>query len=53
VVVVETRGLIVRFPGSEAVAVNRVDLESGEDELLVLLGASGSGNAVTSITEAR
>ena len=41
--IVEARALTKRYPGTEAPAVDRVDLESREGEFLVLLGPSGSG----------
>jgi multiple sugar transport system ATP-binding protein len=43
VAIVEARALTKRYPGTDAPAVDRVDLESREGEFLVLLGPSGSG----------
>jgi iron(III) transport system ATP-binding protein len=41
--VVELRGLVKRYPRTEHIAVNDLDLDVGEGEILCLLGPSGCG----------
>ena len=44
---VSLRGLCKRYPGSDLLAVDHVDLEVGHGEFMVLLGPSGCGKSTT------
>ena len=44
---VSLRGLCKRYPGSDLLAVDAVDLEVAHGEFMVLLGPSGCGKSTT------